>query len=80
MLNRETLDALHSVQTVIATKLYLYYPRGSVWWRKLGLTMGDFEHPGDARNMLLAGRYHGKPSTSLDSSENFHFIQWRNNG
>jgi hypothetical protein len=54
-----TLDALHSVQTVIASKLYLYYPRGQVFWRKLGLNTGDFERDGDARNMLLAGRYHG---------------------
>lgn len=60
MLDRATLDALHSVQTVIATKLYLYYPRGSVFWHKLGLRSGDFEAEGDARNMLLAGRYHGK--------------------
>ncbi|CAB9499075.1 Flavin containing amine oxidoreductase [Seminavis robusta] len=58
MLDAATLDALHSVQTVIATKLYLYYPRGHVFWHKLGLFSGDFEHEGDARNMLLAGRYH----------------------
>lgn len=58
ILDVETLDALHSVQTVIATKLYLYYPRGHAWWLKLGLTSGDFEADGDARNMLLAGRYH----------------------
>lgn len=58
MLDARKLDALHSVQTVIATKLYLYYPRGSVFWRKLGLQSGDFELEGDARNMLLAGRYH----------------------
>jgi len=59
ILDAPTLDALHSAQTVIATKLYLYYPRGSVFWRKLGLRSGDFEYEGDARNMLLAGRYHG---------------------
>jgi hypothetical protein len=52
-------DAVHSVQTVIASKLYLYYPRGQVFWRKLNLGAGDFELDGDARNMLLAGRYHG---------------------
>jgi hypothetical protein len=59
VVDEETLDALHSVQTVIASKLYLYYPRGQVFWRKLGLNTGDFERDGDARNMLLAGRYHG---------------------
>jgi hypothetical protein len=59
LLDRETLNALHSVQTVIATKLYLYYPRGQVWWHKLGLFSGNYEWEGDARNMLLAGRYHG---------------------
>lgn len=60
ILDSSKLDALHSVQTVIATKLYLYYPRGSVFWRKLGIVSGDFESDGDARSMLLAGRYHGK--------------------
>jgi hypothetical protein len=60
MMDRETLDALHSVQTVIAQKLYLYYPRGHAWWRQLGIRTGTFEYDGDARNMLLAGRYHGK--------------------
>ena len=60
LLDSETLDALHSVQTVIATKLYLYYPKGSAFWLKLGLRSGDFESDGDARNMLLGGRYHGK--------------------
>ncbi|KAL3942296.1 MAG: hypothetical protein SGARI_000313, partial [Bacillariaceae sp.] len=61
MLNSETLDALHSVQTVVAQKLYLYYPKGQVWWRKLGIRTGDFEWEGDARNMLLSGRYHDGP-------------------
>ena len=28
------------------------------WWYKLGLTNGDFELAGDARTMLLQGRYH----------------------
>ena len=60
LIDAPTLDALHSVQSVIATKLYLYYPRGHVFWRKLGLIAGDFEFAGDARNMLLGGRYHGK--------------------
>ena len=60
MLDFETMDALHSVQTVIATKLYLYYPKGSVWWHQMGLKSGEFSTDGDARNMLLAGRYHGK--------------------
>ena len=60
LLDFSVLDALHSVQTVIATKLYLYYPRGSVWWHQLGLFSGDYEATGDARRMLLAGRYHGK--------------------
>jgi hypothetical protein len=59
LIDAPTLDALHSVQSVIATKLYLYYPRGHVFWRKLGLFAGDFELAGDARNMLLGGRYHG---------------------
>lgn len=60
MLDSSRLDALHSVQTVIATKFYLYYPKGSVFWRKLGIVSGDFESDGDARSMLLAGRYHGR--------------------
>lgn len=60
ILDATKLDALHSVQTVIATKLYLYYPRGHVFWHELGLKVGDFEFAGDARNMLLGGRYHGK--------------------
>jgi hypothetical protein len=60
LVDAPTLDALHSSQTVIASKLYLYYPKGHVFWRKLGLETGDFEFEGDARNMLLAGRYHGK--------------------
>lgn len=59
LIDAPTLDALHSVQAVIATKLYLYYPRGSVFWHKLGLKSGDFEYAGDARSMLLGGRYHG---------------------
>jgi hypothetical protein len=58
VLDIATLDALHSVQSVIATKLYLYYPRGHAWWLKLGLRSGEFTFDGDARNMLLAGRYH----------------------
>lgn len=58
VLNGPKLDALHSVQTAIVTKLYLYYPRGSVFWRRLGLLAGDYEMDGDARNMLLQGRYH----------------------
>lgn len=65
LIDAETLDALHSVQSVIAQKLYLYYPRGQVWWRQLGIRTGEFEFQGDARNMLLAGRYHGK-SEPLD--------------
>ena len=59
LIDAPTLDALHSVQSVIATKLYLYYPRGHVFWRRLGLISGDYEFAGDARNMLLGGRYHG---------------------
>jgi hypothetical protein len=58
VLDIATLDALHSVQSVIATKLYLYYPRGHAWWLKLGLRSGEFSSDGDARSMLLAGRYH----------------------
>jgi Hint-domain len=61
MLDAETLDALHSVQTVVAQKFYLYYPKGHVWWRKLGIRSGEFELEGDARNMLLSGRYHDGP-------------------
>uniref|UniRef100_A0A7S4T5Q1 Amine oxidase domain-containing protein n=1 Tax=Ditylum brightwellii TaxID=49249 RepID=A0A7S4T5Q1_9STRA len=49
-------DSLHSVQTEIVTKLYLYY--NNSWWHDLGLTNGDFEMPGDARNMVVKGRYH----------------------
>lgn len=50
------LDSLHSVQTEIATKLYLYYE--DAWWYKLGLTDGEYSMQGDARNMMLMGRYH----------------------
>jgi hypothetical protein len=57
VLDLEKLDALHSVQTTISTKLYLYYPKGHVFWKKLGLNAGDFKYPGDAQNMLLEGRY-----------------------
>ncbi|VEU40048.1 unnamed protein product [Pseudo-nitzschia multistriata] len=53
---KRTYDSLHSVQTEIVTKLYLYYE--DAWWYKLGLTQGDFSLPGDARSMLLEGRYH----------------------
>jgi len=53
---KHTYDSLHSVQTEIVTKLYLYYE--DAWWYKLGLKDGDFSMPGDARNMLLQGRYH----------------------
>eukprot|EP00934_Nitzschia_sp_Nitz4_P000981 Nitzschia sp. Nitz4//scaffold21_size171442//131466//134153//NITZ4_002183-RA/size171442-augustus-gene-0.190-mRNA-1//1//CDS//3329542477//981//frame0 len=58
MIDADTLDALHSVQTVMAPKLYLYYPKGQVWWRQLGIRQGEFAWDGDARNMLLSGRYH----------------------
>ena len=68
LLDAARLDALHSVQTGIATKLYLYYPRGHVFWHKLGLFSGDFESDGDARSMLLAGRYHGKSEATHFSS------------
>jgi hypothetical protein len=47
-------DGLHSVQTEIVTKLYLYY--NNSWWYDLGLTNGDFEMAGDARDMPLRGR------------------------
>lgn len=57
ILDSPKLKALHSVQTTVSTKLYLYYPKGHVWWKKLGLTSGDFSFPGDAQNMLLEGRY-----------------------
>jgi len=38
----------------VVTKLYLYYSKA--WWYELGLTDGDFEMAGDARNMLLQGK------------------------
>ena len=60
LLDLPKLKALHSVQTTIASKLYLYYPKGHVFWKKLGLNSGDFSYPGDAQNMLLEGRYSGK--------------------
>lgn len=53
---KQVYDAVHSVQPEVATKLYLYY--SNAWWPKLGLFNGDFSMPGDARNMLLEGRYH----------------------
>lgn len=68
MLDSNSLDALHSVQTVIATKFYLYYPKGSVFWRQLGIVSGDFEADGDARSMLLAGRYHGAYNSQHQSN------------
>ena len=62
---KDTYDALHSVQTEIVTKLYLYYE--DAWWYRLGIKDGDFESPGDARNMLLQGRYHdGHVKCKLD--------------
>jgi len=51
-----TYRALHSVQSVIATKLYLYYK--SAWWYDLGFRNGDFVFEGDATAMPLKGRYH----------------------
>ena len=53
---KELYDAAHAVQSEVVTKLYLYYD--DAWWYKLGLFNGDYELPGDARNMLLQGRYH----------------------
>ena len=41
--------AMHSVQSEIVTKLYLYYRKA--WWRHLGLVSGDFTMDGDAQNM-----------------------------
>lgn len=67
---KEIYDALHSVQTEIATKLYLYY--SDAWWYKLGLTNGEFEMEGDARNMLLKGRYHDGHVKCDDDGENCH--------
>ncbi len=67
---KNTYDSLHSVQTEIVTKLYLYYE--DAWWIKANLTAGDFEQPGDARNMLLQGRYHDghvKCTTDDDGDE-----------
>jgi len=58
ILDGPKLDALHSVQTVVSTKLYLYYPKGHVFWYELGLLSGTFDYAGDAQNMLLEGRYH----------------------
>eukprot|EP00980_Cylindrotheca_fusiformis_P029065 scaffold22713_cov139-Cylindrotheca_fusiformis.AAC.2 len=52
----EMFDSLHSVQTEIVNKLYLYY--NNSWWYDLGLKSGEFEMSGDARNMPLGGRYH----------------------
>ncbi|KAL3930064.1 MAG: hypothetical protein SGBAC_011930 [Bacillariaceae sp.] len=49
-------DSLHSVQTEIAAKVYLYYE--NAWWLDLGLSSGEFASPGDARTMMLQGRYH----------------------
>jgi len=53
---QQMYDAVHSVQAEVATKLYLYYSHA--WWPKLGLINGEFAKSGDARNMLLEGRYH----------------------
>eukprot|EP00965_Chrysotila_dentata_P230544 6197833-Pleurochrysis_carterae.AAC.9 len=49
-------SALHTAQTEIVSKLYLYYE--NAWWYDLGLTSGDFDLSGDATAMPLAGRYH----------------------
>lgn len=51
-----TYNALHSVQTEIVTKLYLYYK--NAWWYDLGFKQGDFILEGDATAMPLKGRYH----------------------
>ena len=53
---RTIVDGFHSVQTEIATKFYLYY--SNAWWLDLGLSCGEFSSPGDARQMLIQGRYH----------------------
>ena len=66
---RSLYDAVHSVQTEIVTKLYLYYD--DAWWYKLGLFNGDFEIAGDAKNMLLEGRYHDG-HTECDTDGNCH--------
>lgn len=74
ILDEPTLDALHSVQTVVATKFYLYYPKGSVFWRKLGIVSGDFEADGDARSMLLAGRYHGTLLINVENDIAYKYL------
>lgn len=51
-----TYTALHSVQTEIVSKLYLYYKKA--WWYDLGFKQGDFVFEGDATQMPLKGRYH----------------------
>jgi len=54
--SESTYRALHTVQTEIVTKLYMYYP--DAWWYNLNLTQGDMNFEGDATKMLLQGRYH----------------------
>lgn len=74
---KEAFDAMHSVQTEIVTKLYLYYE--DAWWYRMGLKDGDFEMQGDARNMLLQGRYHDghvkcKPSEDGGDEKCYGFL------
>mmetsp|Transcript_101720 Transcript_101720/g.175487 ORF Transcript_101720/g.175487 Transcript_101720/m.175487 type:complete len:710 (-) Transcript_101720:76-2205(-) len=51
-----TYQAMHSVQSEIVTKVYLYYKKA--WWYDLGLKNGAFSLDGDATLMPLKGRYH----------------------
>ena len=56
-LTSEIFEGLHSVQTEVVVKVYLYY--SDAWWRnRLGLDSGDFADEGDATEMPLKGRYH----------------------
>lgn len=57
----------------MVTKLYLYYSKA--WWYELGLTDGDFDMAGDARNMLLQGRYHdGHVKCDKDGENCYGFL------
>ena len=63
---KQVYDAVHSVQPEVVTKLYLYY--SNAWWPKLGLINGEYAMAGDARNMLLEGRYHDGHIKCADST------------
>jgi hypothetical protein len=72
LIDAPTLDALHSVQSVIATKLYLYYPLGHVFWRRLGLKAGDYEFA--VRFVLILSFVLNIFSPTSSTADSFAFV------